>query len=696
MRAFIVRPFGIKNKIDFDKVEADLIGPALTSLGIEGRTTGTIMAPGNIREDMFQLLLTADLVIADITIHNANAYYELGIRHALRDRVTVLLRGVGEENSEIAPDAVPFDILTDRYLTYKISNPAGAVKDLAAAITQGQATKNRDSPVFKLLPKLRSPLPDELMAVPVDFEEDVARVTDAIPADGDQRTLFSGDLALLAYETRWFSWAGAGLRFIGRKQFDGRHFESARLTWEQTRQRDPDDLEANLRLTTICQKLGDLPASNAAAQRVLRDPDLPLSKRAEIHALHASNLKVQWLKGLQESAADQRSESALRSGLLAESAEAYEAGFKADRNHYYSGINAYALRVIQRELAQKFPKVWEVVVPEAEGVEAQEQASRELNRVKDRTDKLATGVALALESGDAFDGKDNEVWRAFTAADRACLINTNSERVKQAYGRVIEKYKQTYPFAVSSARAQLELLQLVGVLEDNAKAGLSAFPPKLEQKSSERGRILLFTGHRIDDEDREAKGKPARFPRTNEAETAARDAIAASIKRAMGSPRGVAFGIAGGASGGDILFHEACEQAGIGTWLYLALPPARYKNESVRGAGDVWLDRFDKVQDRLQAKSRQLSTLRSEAVEPDKLPRWLQTLPNYDIWQRSNLWMLNNALAFGPDRVTLIALWDGEKEGDGPGGTSHLVDAARDAGAEVDIIRTKPLFGLPA
>ena len=125
-----------------------------------------------------------------------------------------------------------------------------------------------------------------------------------------------------------------------------------------------------------------------------------------------------------------------------------------------------------------------------------------------------------------------------------------------------------------------------------------------------------------------------------------------------------------------------------------ALPPARYGNESVRGAGDSWLDRFDKIQDRLQARTRQLSNLRSEAAEREKLPIWLQTLPNYDIWQRSNLWMLNNALAFGPDRVTLIALWDGEKEGDGPGGTSHLVDAARDAGAEVDVIKTKPLFGL--
>src|SRR3712207_2162240 len=116
MRAFIVRPFGTKAGIDFGKVEAELIAKALDELGIRGRTTTEIMRPGNIREDMFQLLLTADLVIADITLHNANVYYELGIRHALRDRITVLLRGMGKEGSGLAPDAVPFELLTDRYL----------------------------------------------------------------------------------------------------------------------------------------------------------------------------------------------------------------------------------------------------------------------------------------------------------------------------------------------------------------------------------------------------------------------------------------------------------------------------------------------------------------------------------------------------------------------------------------------------
>ena len=112
------------------------------------------------------------------------------------------------------------------------------------------------------------------------------------------------------------------------------------------RRRDSDDLEANLKLTTICQKLGDLAGSNSAAQRVLKNPDLPLGKRAEVHALHASNLKAQWLSSLSEIPSEQRSEMALSSSLLAEAADGYEAGFKADRNHYYSGINAVSLRVI--------------------------------------------------------------------------------------------------------------------------------------------------------------------------------------------------------------------------------------------------------------------------------------------------------------------------------------------------------------
>jgi hypothetical protein len=50
LRAFIVRPFGVKNDIDFDQIERELIDPALTAVGIEGRTTGEIVKQGNIQD----------------------------------------------------------------------------------------------------------------------------------------------------------------------------------------------------------------------------------------------------------------------------------------------------------------------------------------------------------------------------------------------------------------------------------------------------------------------------------------------------------------------------------------------------------------------------------------------------------------------------------------------------------------------
>ena len=128
-RAFVIRPFREKKDaagkvIDFERVHNELIGPALAAANLGGSTTGEIVEPGNIREDMFSLILEADLVVCDITVHNANVFYELGIRHALRKRRTVLIKG------EPAADSPPFDIMTDRYLAYRLDDPAAAKEAL--------------------------------------------------------------------------------------------------------------------------------------------------------------------------------------------------------------------------------------------------------------------------------------------------------------------------------------------------------------------------------------------------------------------------------------------------------------------------------------------------------------------------------------------------------------------------------------
>jgi hypothetical protein len=132
-RAFVIRPFGTKTdssgtEIDFERVHQELILPALMNAELGGGTTGEIVEPGNIREDMFALIIEADLVVCDMTVHNANVFYELGIRHAPRKKRSVLIKGGPVKGG------TPFDLLTDRYVRYDIANPAAALGALTETI----------------------------------------------------------------------------------------------------------------------------------------------------------------------------------------------------------------------------------------------------------------------------------------------------------------------------------------------------------------------------------------------------------------------------------------------------------------------------------------------------------------------------------------------------------------------------------
>lgn len=69
--SFFFRPFGTKGGINFDDVQKYLITPALAGVDVQGSTTEPFLQAGNIRADMFQQLLVADIVVADGSIHHA-------------------------------------------------------------------------------------------------------------------------------------------------------------------------------------------------------------------------------------------------------------------------------------------------------------------------------------------------------------------------------------------------------------------------------------------------------------------------------------------------------------------------------------------------------------------------------------------------------------------------------------------------
>ncbi len=677
-RAFIVRPFGKKkdangNEIDFDLVETELIAPALKRLGIEGRTTIDIVEAGNIRIDMFRRLLMADLVVADLSVHNANVFYELGIRHALRNCHTFMLR--------CEADRPPFDLQTDRYFVYKRGAPAEDLDKLTEALRRTVESQTKDSPVFMSLPNLKEQDTSNFIPVPLDFGEEVDRAASARQ---------TGDLELVAAEVKGLEWGAVGLRAVGRAQFKLKAWPGARSTWEAVRQIEPLDLEANILLGTILQRLGDLTGSTQALERALKSEHIDQKGRAEAYALLARNAKTQWQDDWRPAPPEERPAKALRSRHLQDSFDNYERAFEEDFNHFYSGLNALAMLTVLMELAAAQPKVW------AARFKTPRKAEEELEEHRARASKLAGAVELAVEATRRRleqDGKRDE-WADISAADLRCLTADNPEWVASGYEEALGGASD---FAAEAARQQLALYKELGVLKATIEA-VEAVVPLAPPQKEEAGQgaaegVLIFTGHMVDAPGRE---KP-RFPRTEEAEKAARAAIKEAVEKRMRSEAGVRTGFAGGASGGDILFHEVCAELGIPTQLYLAIPPERYVAASVQKAGPGWVERFWRIQQAHEdGKSlRVLSSAEDVTDEREYLPVWLRSKPDYGIWQRNNLWMLYNALAAGGARnLTLVALWDGEETGDGPGGTSDLVRKVQDRGARAEVIDTKQVFGL--
>jgi hypothetical protein len=96
-RCFVVMGFGIKTDyatgrmLDLNKSYRLLIKPVVESKGMECVRADEIIHSGSIDVHMYNELLKADVVIADLSTANVNAFYELGIRHALRPYTTIVV-----------------------------------------------------------------------------------------------------------------------------------------------------------------------------------------------------------------------------------------------------------------------------------------------------------------------------------------------------------------------------------------------------------------------------------------------------------------------------------------------------------------------------------------------------------------------------------------------------------------------------
>lgn len=198
---FVIMPYGEKkdadgNAIDFDEIYQCIIQPAVAKVpGLQAVRCDDIDLPGPIHKQMIRHIFEDRVAIVDTTTLNPNVFYELGVRHALKKNLTILLRRKGT--------ASPFNTAGMKCIEYTTSlKGADAAKnEIATFINNGLGTPEHvDSLVYDILPQLAvqtgpPPRPRRLTKVDV-FEYPIANAPDKIIGliTGDREQITQADI----------------------------------------------------------------------------------------------------------------------------------------------------------------------------------------------------------------------------------------------------------------------------------------------------------------------------------------------------------------------------------------------------------------------------------------------------------------------------------------------------------------------
>lgn len=683
--AFVAMPFGIKErvdaagvkeKIDFNKVYSDLIKPGLESAGFTVFRADEEMSAGNIRTDMFQELLLADLVVADLSIDNPNVWYELGVRHALRRR------GVIQISCRRGP--MPFDVYTDRSLRYHLK--AGADGNLApdASLIEGDkkalaefATntinswyERKVSPVYHLLPYLQEPnwkalRVEEAREFWQEYDSYTTRVELARKRQRPGNILVYADEApTRVFRVEVYQTAGKALLSLGQYKF-------ALAQYENALEIKPNDPESRRQKGVLLARLERHDEAKEWAEALVKDfPDDP-----ECWALLGRIEKESWLRLWYKegkSVEAMRKDATEEEAVLKEAINAYSHGYRRNPTHYYSGINAVTLLDLQMHLTGSSDAG--VLRTEMEvGLRWAVRCALE----RDSKDYWARVTLAELEVLASSKAVVRDAYRKAidVAAAEPDASASAKDAVQDAYRSAVAVADKDW-FKLSSSRQQLLLLQALGFRPKEVKTGLDALDRGLSrstmpEKSWAPRQVFLFSGHMIDAPERQE----ARFPADKEPVAAA--AIRAKLDELGAGPEDIA--ICGGACGGDLLFAEACLERGLRVELRLAFDEPTFVTRSVGFAGDRWIERFYAV----KSQPKTVVFLMPDELGP--VPKGI------DAFSRTNQWQLYTALAWGPEKVRFICLWN-TKGGDGPGGTEHMHDTVQRYSGRVHVLDTTKLW----
>lgn len=331
---FVLMPFGKKpdasgSLVDFDAVYSELIAPAIVKADLDPLRADEEMTGGIIHKPMFERLMLCPYAVADLSTANANVFYELGIRHAVRPYSTVLIFAEGGR--------LPFDLAPMRALPYKLTpsgTPESATLAQEALTLRLKDARNykADSPVFQLVDGLT---PLDISHIKTDVFRDRAQIS----AEFKERLAAArkqGVAAVRAVEKDLLPIAEAESGVVIDLFLSYRAVKA----WNDMIglvQR----MSVPLAQTVLVQEQRALALNRAArgeeAERILLELIERRGPSSETDGILGRVYKDRW------ETASRKGEALLAQGLLEKAIGAYLRGFEADWRDAYPGVNAVTL-----------------------------------------------------------------------------------------------------------------------------------------------------------------------------------------------------------------------------------------------------------------------------------------------------------------------------------------------------------------
>ena len=591
---------------------SELLAPALVEADCEPFRADNQTSAGDIRTDMFFELVTADVVVADLSILNPNVYYELGIRDGVCPRGVFIIDGGWS-----APEAFRCRAGSLLQIRWQVvfarcgarqpdQEPSqrdhGGDQGLGAVLAralQSDGSGNRQ-------PSCTGTCQASDRSIGMVSKSPKRAISERCSGIGNSASARRGkwtDQVTLLLSRRMRRRA-----FIGRRSFGKPRalliglceFHAAEDVLQEILRITPDDIDSQLYLGIVLAICRDTERAEHQLRSMLARQETDPKAGAALGYVYRLLWYLQW-----KDAQNPRERARESIQLLVSSICSFLDVHRLHPEEYFSGYNALLLLEVATEL---FP---DCGLPE-----------RFVNR-----GELATVVRYTANAARENAGKtgdyDTQFWSAVALSGLEMLANNDQEAAQRIEDACA--VPSATRFFLQLLKERLDLLRLLKFREKFVIDALKTVDRALRSKQQQKrwARVFVFHGYPIDEKD-----QVGRFP--SSAAKAVENRIRSILEEWKVGAGDLA--ICSGSTESDVMFGERCLELNANVRLLMLEPtPLQLVKPFIDPTCNEWISRCSALLDHPETEVWYHTDELGDPVEPATAQ------------SRHNRWILNTA-----------------------------------------------------